>query len=221
MALIATDNRKQYELAPSGQYLGVLADVVDLGVVKTNFGEKLKCRLVWLLAKIDNTGYALDKEGQPLRVMGEYTVSMNERSTLFQTIRSIIGTNPPAGPYDVEQLIGRNNLLFVVQEASAKDAAKVYANVKGILPVPAGLNLLGIPPTFKRFTPRQQQAQAQPVATQPAPFTPAVAAQAVSSAVAPAPYGAPAGAPIQAAPAIAGSPVQNAQAQAPAVDVKF
>jgi hypothetical protein len=150
MALIVNDNRKVFELPPSGQYTGVLADTADLGIKKTQFGDKMKVRFVWVLGKIDGSGYALDSEGNPFRAMSEMSQTTNEKSDLYKAIRGILGTPPPVGPYDVEQLIGKCNSLFIVQEPS-KDGTKMYANVKGVLPFPANVAPLAIPPSFVRL----------------------------------------------------------------------
>jgi len=149
MALIVADNNKVYERPTSGAYLGVIADTVDLGVVATKFGNKMKVRIVWLLGKADGSGYAVDSEGSPFRVMSELNASLNEKSELFKLVRGVLGTPPPAGPYDVEQLIGKSNQLFIVLEKNA-DGTKEYANVKGILPLPPGVTPLTVPATFVR-----------------------------------------------------------------------
>lgn len=200
MALIASDNRKVFEKPESGQFLGVLADVVDLGIQTGKFGPKAKTRLVWLLAKADGTSWAVDSEGSPFRVMSEYNLTMNEKSDLFKTVKSILGVPPPAGPYDVEQLIGRNNLLFIVREKN-QDGTKEYANVKGILPW-TGVTL-AIPPTFKRYTPKTDGASTTSApATQAAPFVPATAAVAVvSTQSVPVQQAAPVAAPVAFQPA--------------------
>ena len=54
-------------------------------------------------------------------------------------------------------LIGRNNQLFIVKETTqGPNGEKVYANVKGILPYPAGLAPLAIPAGFTRHKDRDK-----------------------------------------------------------------
>ena len=170
MAILVTDNRREFEKPTSGAYLGVIADTVDLGVVSTKFGNKMKVRIVWLLGKPDGSGYAVDSEGNPFRVMSELNASMNEKSDLFKLIRGVLGAAPPAGPYDVEQLIGKSNQLFIVLEKNA-DGTREYANIKGILPLPAGVAALTVPATFVRHKDKKDTRGA-------APATPAVQAAA-------------------------------------------
>ena len=164
MAFIVSDNKKQYEKPESGAYNAVLVDTVDLGIIATKFGNKAKVRIVWVLGKLDGSGYAVDSEGNPFRVMSELNATTNEKSDLFKLIRGVLGAAPPAGPYDIEQLIGRNNQLFIVKETTqTPNGEKTYANVKGILPYPAGLAPLPIPPNFVRHKDRDKGQKASPV----------------------------------------------------------
>ena len=149
MALIVNDNKKVYEKPDSGSFVGVIADVVDLGPVGTKFGIKNKVRIVWVLGKPDGTGYANDSEGNPYRVMSSVNATLNEKSDLFKLVRSILGAAPPV-PYDVEQLIGKSNMLFIVKEEDANKKDTWYANVKGIVALPANIPALAIPPAFVR-----------------------------------------------------------------------
>ena len=148
MALIVNDNKKIFEKPDSGSFVGVIADVVDLGVVPTKFGNKAKVRIVWVLGKPDGSGYANDTEGNPFRVMSSVNATMNEKSDLFKLVRSILGAAPPV-PYDVELLLGKSNMLFVVRETD-EATKKDYANVKGIVALPANVPALAIPANFVR-----------------------------------------------------------------------
>ncbi len=191
MALIVNDNKKQYEKPESGAYNAVLVDTVDLGIVATKFGNKSKVRIVWVLGKLDGSGYAVDTEGNPFRVMSELNATTNEKSDLFKLIRGVLGAAPPAGPFDVEQLIGRNNQLFIVREKS-QDGTKEYANVKGILPYPAGLAPLPVPQGFVRYKDRDKAKAAQAAQQAAVPATAPVTAPAAAVA----PPVAQAGAPV-------------------------
>ena len=191
MSLIIQENKKVFEKPESGAYNAVLVDTVDLGVVSTKFGNKAKVRIVWVLGKIDGSGYAVDTEGNPFRVMSELNASVNEKSDLFKLIRGVLGAAPPAGPFDVEQLIGRNNQLFIVREKS-QDGTKEYANVKGILPYPAGLAPLPVPQGFVRYKDRDKGQKASTVL----PSGAAASAPVVASA-------APTAAPVAAAAPVA------------------
>lgn len=176
MALIVTDNKKEFEKPDSGQFIGVIADVVDVGIKKGKFGDKNKVRIIWILGKADGSGYAVDSEGNPFRVMREVNSSINEKSDLFKIVRDVLGAAPPAGPYDVEQILGRSNLLFVVREKNQAGTDE-FANVKGILPLPKGVAPLQVPANFTRRKDRKEtgyvsSTPAQAAQPAPAPFTP-------------------------------------------------
>lgn len=144
--MLIDNNSKKFEQPDAGVFLGTIIDVVDLGIVKTQFGDKPKVRLVWVLDKNDS-------EGRPFQVIGTYTQSMNEKSNLFKDIKDILQA-PPAVPFESEELIGKSNQLFLVKNADG--SGKTFTNVKGILPVPAGQAGPKIPSDFIRSKDRQK-----------------------------------------------------------------
>jgi hypothetical protein len=181
MALIVEDKKKIYEKPNSGSFVGVLADVVDLGPKTTQWGVKNKIRFVWLLGKPDGSGYANDSEGNPYRAMTSFNATMNEGGDLFKAIRQILGAAPPV-PYDVEQLIGQSNLLFVVTEEDSKKPGTFYANIKGYLPL-GNVPALKIPANFVRNKDKKDNRAPGGAAAQQAqaPATPAASVSPISA----------------------------------------
>jgi hypothetical protein len=164
---VINDNSKTFEKPNTGQFIGTIIDVVDLGKVKTMYGEKAKIRIVWVLDKNDS-------EGQPFRAIRQVNASVNEKSTLYEIVKSILGMAPPV-PFDTEVLIGRSNQLFIVTEKDEK-TGKVFANVKIILPLPAGVTPPQAPAGFIRAKDKPAQVPfAQSAARAVAPLQPAVA----------------------------------------------
>ena len=152
---------------------------------RNKFGEdKVRIRIIWVLDK-------LDSEGKPFRVMREVNASIADKpkkSSLYEIVEGVFGRAPQV-PFDDETLINRSNELTVVRETDPK-TGKVYANIKAILPLPAGAVPPAIPQGFVRAKFRSQvqaqaPAQANPVAavaTQPVQTTqPAPVAQAQAS----------------------------------------
>jgi len=194
--MLIENNTKIFEKPDTGQFAGTIIDVVDLGKIKTNFGEKVKIRIVWALDKNDS-------EGQPYRVMRQLTASVHEKSQLTEVVKGITGQAPVA-PFDPDTLIGRSNMLWIAKE---KDAAtgKDFANVKAILPLPAGMAAPPVPQGFVRYKDRPATTYAQSGA-------PAVAAGAANT-TASAPTAQPT---VQGtAPANPGTSPTGAQAPAP------
>lgn len=134
------NNAKSYEKPNSGQFLGTVIDVIDLGIVQGKFGKRARIRIIWVLN-------ANDSEGNPYRVMTTVNATMNEKSTLYGLVRGILGTVPTI-PFESEILLGRSNLLFVMKEGE-------FANVKAVLPLPLGQVGPSIPVGFIRHKDRQ------------------------------------------------------------------
>lgn len=178
------DNKgKTFEKPDNGLFIGVLADVVDLGLQNTNYGPKKKVRLVWLLD-------AKDKEGNNYRVMQQCTASLNEKARLYAIVKDVLDGVAPPVPYELDNMIGKVNQLFIAREKSP-DGTKEFSNIKAI--APAGGKTFAIPAGFVRQKDKPQNQNGvttggtQQAATQPAPAAPA-------QATAPAPAAAPAAA---------------------------
>jgi hypothetical protein len=153
---------KTYEKPASGQYHGVLADIVDLGMVTTTFNNQTKTqpmvRFVWIL---DVNG----KDGKPLQVQQRFNVtSLHEKSNVYKVLKQIIGA-PPQPNMDIETLIGQTRYLWINTEA--KPDGKEFANIMGILPPQAG-KVVPVPADYVRAKFRPQTTagpQGQPVQT--------------------------------------------------------
>ena len=154
--MLVNDNSRKYPTPESGEFLGTIADVVDLGIVHSpKWGDKAKIRIVWVLDK-------LDAEGKPFRIQRTVNATVSsgppKPSDLYNIVKDVTG-QAPAVPFETEVLIGRSNKLFIIKEGE-------YANIKGILPVPAGVVPPPIPAGFVRAKDKDQQpVQAQAPAT--------------------------------------------------------
>jgi hypothetical protein len=224
MAIVVKEpDQKEFEHPEDGQYLGVIADVIDLGEVETGFGVKPRVRLVYLLDQNDS-------EGNPFRVVATYTASLHEKANLRKALKQILGADV-SGQFDLEELLGINNQL-VVQTTEKDD--KVYTNIVAILKAPKGSPRLQIPDDFIRQQDKQKKQQS---AKKAAPQlkkavvqqTPAVqkAYEEVTADVEQAPSPTPAPAPVKAAaPTNRAGTIRQARtvtpapAAAPAVDAK-
>lgn len=156
MAFVVT--QKEYEKPETGEFVGVIVDVVDLGKIKGKFGEKPKVRIVWTLN-------ANDSEGNPFRTAQQVTASMNEKATLFNIIKDVDG-EAPSNSYDLDLLIGKSRKLYIKKEKGAD--GKWYSNIKAIMPL-GNLPALAVPANFVRAKDKVQQPgygqQAAPVTT--------------------------------------------------------
>jgi len=141
-----TEN-KQFEIATEGPHVGVLADVIDLGVVTTDRGQKHRIRFLWLLDEEDS-------EGRQLSSVETFNLSANEASLLAKRVKSIYGQLPPAD-FDYEKCIGVCRLL-IIQHNAVGD--RTYANVTGVSKLPANMQPMKVPANFVRRKDRKQAA---------------------------------------------------------------
>jgi hypothetical protein len=158
---------KLYEKPASGSYHGVLADVIDLGMVTSTYKGETKTlpmvRFIWILN-------ANGTDGKPLSVQQKFNASLHEKANLYKALKQILNTPPPI-PFDLELLIGQTRQLFIVREEGPPqrpgEPNRIYANVQGILPAQQGA-VVQIPADFIRakFRPKTQAGpQGQPVQT--------------------------------------------------------
>ena len=150
--------------ASAGQHPVVCCDVADLGQVKTQWGEKHKVRIYWMLnVKMD--------DGRPFICAKQYTASLHEMAVLRQDLEAWRGrpfTEEELAGFDLENLIEAPALVNIVH---AHKDQKTYANINAIMRLPAGMQAPTIDPEYKRWQDRQEQ-QAAPVQSNPAPAEP-------------------------------------------------
>ena len=136
MAVIVTE--KQFELPEDGQYLAVVADVIDLGTVTGTWGPKDRVQIVFLLD-------ALNSQGEDFKVSVFANKSLHEKATLRKTLKAITRRDI-TGSYDMDEIIGTT--VGVVTEQSESDG-KTYSNISAIIPAPKGQKM-EIPADFQR-----------------------------------------------------------------------
>ena len=173
-------NTKPFEKPKPGQFLGTLVDVVDLRDVQTVRGPKNKVRLVWILGNLDGTP-ALDSEGNQFRAIETFNANMGEGAFLYKRIVQIINGAPPLMTNSEqlsELLLGRANLLFLVQAPNLRKPGDFYINVAGSSPLMPGMNPPRTPANFVRQKDKEAAAalDRQRIASQtPPPYIPSTA----------------------------------------------
>jgi hypothetical protein len=137
MAIIATvGDSKSFAPAPAGVHQGVCVDVVDMGLMKVEFGdavkEQHKVRIAW---QVDE----LMEDKRRFIVQKRYTLSLHEKSSLRKDLESWRGqpfTDEELKGFDLEKLLGVNAFLNIVHVV--KDG-RTYANVASIMPLKKGM----------------------------------------------------------------------------------
>lgn len=127
---------KEFELPTAGAVIGRCFMVADLGTQDTSFQGKPKkahkILLQWELA--ENM-----QDGRPFAISSRYTLSLFDQALLRQHLESWRGksfTDEELAGFDVKNVLGHYCLLSIVHN---KEGDKTYANVKGIMPVPKGM----------------------------------------------------------------------------------
>ena len=126
MSLIAKGSDSTFIPPPEGMWNSVCVDVVDLGVIKDNWGEKHKCRIVWEISE-------LMPDGKPFLASKLYTVSLHQKSSLYKDLKSWRGvdfTPEEIKGFDVEKVVGAPCRLVITH---VEHEEKVYGNVTAVL----------------------------------------------------------------------------------------
>ena len=136
MAIIAKNSGGDFINAPAGTHQAVCIDVVDLGIVKTEWQgktkEQHKIRIVWQLNESM-------PDGRPFISSRRYTLSLSEMSALRPDLEAWRGrpfTEQELEGFDVETVIGANCLLTIVHE---QKGGKTYSNVKSVAALVKGM----------------------------------------------------------------------------------
>lgn len=159
MAIVAKAGAT-FSPCPAGSHIAVCIDVVDLGMVKSEYkGSKPKTqhkiRVVW------QTGELRD-DGKPFLVSKRYTLSLHEKAALRKDLESWRGrafTSEELEGFDVEAVLGAGAMVSVIQTANN---GTVYANVNAVMKPPKGVSLPELDQSYVRVCNRKPEDEAPP-----------------------------------------------------------
>lgn len=129
MAIIAKKPESSFSPCPEGLHQAVCVDVVDLGIVKGQFGEKHKVELRWQVDVED------EQRGKRYELRKWYTLSLHEKSNLRKDLECWRGrkfTEAELAGFDLEALLKANCQLQVIHNIS--DEGRTFDNVQAIVP---------------------------------------------------------------------------------------
>lgn len=155
MPILAKDTRREFTPAPEGLHQGVCVDVVDLGLVTTQFGDKHMLEIRWHLDQDDPV------TGTPFMVMQRYNVTLNEKAKLRHHLEAWRGrkfTKEELSGFDVEKLVGVNCQIQVVHNLS--DDGRTWANVSAVVPLGKGMTKLRVTEGYIRVKDRVEKTVA-------------------------------------------------------------
>lgn len=128
MPIIASEPKSTFTPAPEGLHAAICCDVIDLGLVESNFGVKPTVKIVWQLEE-------MNEAGKPYLVSARYTLSLHEKSKLRQHLETWRGRKFTAAElkgFDLEKLVGVNCQVQVIHRPA--DDGRVWANVAAVIP---------------------------------------------------------------------------------------
>lgn len=144
MVILARENRREWTQPPEGLWQSVCVDVVDLGLVKTEWGEKPKVSLIYQLALINEDGSEeLSPDFDPPKryeVRRNFGLSLSEKSALRPFLEAWRGrkfTKEELAGFDLEKLIGVNCQLQIIHNVS--DQGRTFANIQAAVPLGRGM----------------------------------------------------------------------------------
>ena len=137
---------KEFEVVTEMIQPGVIADIVDKGMVDNKFKpgtQQHKCYFVWIVAEEDT-------EGRNKRVFQSFTVSLNEKSSLRKFLKTLGYTEFEAGkPFQLDTLIGTKRMLVLSQE-DGNDGGKPFLKITATMALKKGQSGVDVPADFIR-----------------------------------------------------------------------
>lgn len=144
MATYASDTGggKDFDPVPEGSHLAVCDMFVDLGIQRSDFGDKKKIYLRWQIPAL-RVEYEKDGEkiNQPMAIGSTYTLSLAEKSALRPMLESWRGrafTAEELKKFDVTTIVGAPCIITVAHKP--KDGGGIYANIGAVAKLPAGVS---------------------------------------------------------------------------------
>lgn len=151
MSFYIEDTPKEFEICPPGIHLARCYSVVDLGTQKNEYMGQVKflhkIRISWEIHGTDENGQPIRmKDGRPFGVFDDYTHSWSPKSNLrvdLQSWRNKPFSEEETRKFDLGKLLDQFCMLNIIEHKSK--TGRIYANIKGITPVPNVMKQAGLP----------------------------------------------------------------------------
>jgi hypothetical protein len=146
MSIIAKKEKSDFIPAPEGLWPGICCDVVDKGLQPTQWGEKHKVQIRWLVTALPKRD-----DGKPHMISKTFTLSLHEKANLrlmLEVWRGKKFTEDELGGFDLEKLVGLPCSIQVAQEKGNDGAMYAFPQVV-LRATPNGTKVF-IPPDYVR-----------------------------------------------------------------------
>ena len=154
MSLIAKGSESGFKPVPEGTHLARCYRIVDLGTQESTYLGQVKTqRKVMLQFEChgqDENGFELvTRDGEPMSISKNYTLSIGEKARLRQDLESWRGkafTREELNGFELKNLLGVWAMISVIKTPG--ENGKEYANINAITPVPVVVKKNGLPPHY-------------------------------------------------------------------------
>ncbi len=156
MPIIAKDKKSEFTPAPEGLWPAVCCDVVDLGMVTSQWGTSHQVEIRWQLEEDDPKA----KPPRPYMVVRRFRNSLHEKSNLRPMLESWRGRKFRAEElegFDLEKLLGANCQVQIIHDI--KTGNSVFAKVQAIVPPGKGAPKLSVRGDYIRKCERDHRAE--------------------------------------------------------------
>lgn len=156
---------KQYQLPSEGSVQGVLAEIVDLGVVKSEWNgvqkEQWKCLLTFEITETKQ------ETGERLIVSRQFTASLDERGNLRKFLEGWRGrsfTPEELQGFDLDSCVGVNAILSLSHN---KKGDRTYCNIASAARLLPNMEKIGISDNYVSYAERLARRNAAMAAQSP------------------------------------------------------
>ena len=141
-----------FKPVPVGAHVAVCSGLTDIGLQGGGqFDPAYKVVVTWQLPN------QVTDKGNPMSISQTYTNSMNKKANLRKVIEAWFGkafpTEELAANFDLKALLGKSCMINVVHKESQ---GKTFANVNGVMPLPAGLPKPAVPSELSYYSPTDE-----------------------------------------------------------------
>lgn len=142
MSIIASAEPTSHrEPVPEGQYTATCVAIIDLGMQYNETYQKSnrKVLLMWELHD-ESLDIEIDGEKKPRLMSKQYTLSLNEKSRLYQDLNAWRGRNfteEELKAFDLKNVLGVPCLMQIIH---TKKGDKTYSDISSLMRIPKGMN---------------------------------------------------------------------------------
>ena len=145
-----------YKMPSAGSVQAVLAEIVDLGILETNFkGVSHRQRKCLLTFEVDE----LNDRGERMIVSRRFTASLNENASLRKFLEGWRGRLSPGEvkQFDLSGLIGENAILSVSHTTGGD--GRTYANIESASKLMPKMEPIPVSGDYVPYAERQRRRQ--------------------------------------------------------------